>query len=204
MDGRRFSDLRSSEKLRMIELPKRTIQKAIYFHEDDYCQIEILPLSLWNYCLDEMKKIDDFSESHKADIGWTDIYLRQEKPESLIDFSISVDNFEQSLEKTLRPYSKVSTGYSSYFEECKNCRAWGIDEGSFTIFAEVTTENLINVIWLDFGLLNSKNLPVVIDSLKNLPRNNELMIADWKWSQAAKINDTNSLENYLALHTDLN
>ena len=199
-DGRRFSGSRPFLKLKMIKFPNRTFQKAIYFHEDDYCQIEILPLSLWDYCIDEIKKIDEFAEVHKAEIGWTDIYLRKDNPKSLAEVSISLDEFKASVEKTLTAYSKVSTGYSTYTEDCENCFAWGIIERDFTIFANVTIENLISVIWLEFGLINENNFSVVSDTFNNLPKSNELMIADWKWSQVANIGDKESLQNYLALH----
>lgn len=176
--------------------------KSIYFHEDDYCQIEILPLSLWNYCIEEMKKIDEFSAAHQAQIGWTDIYLRKENPKSLGDLNISVDNFKKSVEKTLTSYSKVQTGYSSYIEDCGNCLAWGLTERDFTIFINFNDKNLISAIWLDFGILNENKFQVVQETFNNLPKNDELMIADWRWSEVACISEDESLKYYLALHAD--
>jgi hypothetical protein len=174
--------------------------KAVYFHEDDYCQIEILPLSLWTYCVDEMKKIEEFSDAHKLDLGWSDIYIREELPESLAEFSISLEAFKKGVEETLTPYRQVSTGYSSHVEECRNCFAWGLADREFTIFADIDSENSINNIWLEIGCLTDANLPPVLDVFNNLPRSNDLMIADWRWSKAAQIADKNRLRSYLALH----
>lgn len=176
------------------------LPKTIYFHEDDYCQIEILPFSLWDYCVDEMEKIDEFSKDHKTEFGWSDIYLRNNSPGFLSDLSIPVGVFKERVEKTLTPYSKVSTGYSSYVEDCDNCLAWGMDEGKFTIFVDFNNENLISAAWLDFGLLRENTLPLILDTFNNLPRYNELMIADWRWSKVACIGDNESLRNYLVLH----
>ncbi len=37
--------------------------RTVYFHEDDYCQQEILPLSNKAVCLKEMDEINGFSEA---------------------------------------------------------------------------------------------------------------------------------------------
>jgi hypothetical protein len=186
----------------MLEFFKRKPQRTIYFHEDDYCQIEILPLSNWDYCVNEIKKIDEFSEAHKAEIGWTDIYLRKEEPESLMNFSITVSDFKESVEKTLAPYSKVTTGYSSHVETCKHTLAWGLGDREFAIFANFTPQNLISVLWLDICVLKEANIAPVMETFRNLPKNNELMIADWNWSQVANIGDETNLRNYLVSHSD--
>ena len=183
-------------------MPQNSLKREIYFHEDDYCQIQILPLSLWDYCLSEMNKINEFSNAHKAEIGWTDIYIREETPQNLTDLAITVEEFKQSVELTLKRYEKVTTGYSSHVEECENCLAWGIEDRNFTIFADTNSKNLINAVWLEIGTLNRENSPVVTETFKNLPKSNELMIADWNWSNVAAIGNEKSLTDYLAQHFD--
>ena len=39
--------------------------RKIYFHEDDYCQLEVLPLAARQFCLQEMGEIDAFAEEHR-------------------------------------------------------------------------------------------------------------------------------------------
>ena len=147
--------------------------------------------------------MDEFADAHKAEIGWTDIYLRADGPKSLIDFSISVNELKESVEKTLTPYSEVTTGYSTHVEKCKHTLAWGIGDREFTIFANFTPENLIGVLWLDVRVLKENNLALVAETFKNLPKHNELMIADWNWSEVANIGDEASLQRYLLTHSEL-
>ena len=172
---------------------------AIYLHEDEFGQIELLPLSLWQYCVDEMKEIDGFAEAHKTDFGWSKIYLREEPPKSLSDFSISLSDFRDCVEKTLAPYSKVTTGYSSYQETCDNTFAWGIPDKSLDIFCYLTPENNIVEISLVFGCLNETTLQNALTTFSNLPRSQELILADWKWGHLLRISDEQKLQEYLVL-----
>lgn len=59
-------------------LPKR----GIFFHEDNYCQQQLLPGEIAEYVELELKRINDFSEEHRAPSGseWTDVYVRKETP----------------------------------------------------------------------------------------------------------------------------
>lgn len=45
--------------------------RTIYFHEDDRSQIELLPLTCWQHCKNQMQKIDGFAEQRRAEVGWT-------------------------------------------------------------------------------------------------------------------------------------
>lgn len=157
----------------MFNFRKKDSERAIYFHEDDYCQVEIVPLSNWDFCVGEINKMNDFADAHEAKIGWTDIYLRKQEPQTISDFSISVNDFKKRVEKTLAPFSKVTTGYSSHIENSKNTLAWGLNEREFTIFANYTRENLISALWLDVGVLKAENLAVVTETFDNLPNKNE-------------------------------
>lgn len=123
--------------------------------------------------------------------------MREEPPQSLSDFCISLGNFRNCVEKTLVAYSKVTTGYSSYVETCENCFAWGIPDKSFTIFCDASPEGNIIGISLDFGCLNETTLQNTLTTFSNLPKSQELIIADWKWSQLSRIADEQKLRDYL-------
>ena len=173
---------------------------AIYLHEDEFGQVELLPLSLWQYCADQMKEIDEFSEIHKTDSGWSEIYLREEPPKSLSDFSIPLTVFRDCVEKTLVAYSRVTSGYSSYVETCENCFAWGISDKSFTIFCDTTSEGNITGISIDFGCLDETTFQNPLTTFNNIPKTKELILADWKWSQLLRIADEQKLREYLNQH----
>jgi hypothetical protein len=50
-------------------------KREIYFHEDDYCQQQLLPREASAYARAEVQKIGEFAESHRVPggRGWTDI-----------------------------------------------------------------------------------------------------------------------------------
>ena len=65
-------------------------ERIAFFHEDDYCQREILPLAAKSFCLRQIKEINDFSQMHRAANGlYTDIYIR-EKPTHVIEELVCV------------------------------------------------------------------------------------------------------------------
>lgn len=41
---------------------------SIYFHEDDFCQIEILPIENLGFCLKQAGCIEEFAKTHKSGI----------------------------------------------------------------------------------------------------------------------------------------
>lgn len=86
--------------------------RTAFFHEDDYCHLQILPLTDKAYCLKEMGKIKEFAEEHSAGIIFTDIYLRCVSPNSIEELSLCSKNLNESL-SFLPPYDLVETGYSS-------------------------------------------------------------------------------------------
>lgn len=80
-------DGQSREKRSKNMLPNR----EIYFHEDDYCQQQLLPGETAEYVELELGRINDFAQPHRAPgrFGWTDIYVRQEAPVALSAIQIS-------------------------------------------------------------------------------------------------------------------
>lgn len=173
--------------------------RSIYFHEDDYCQIEVLPIQNYNYCKDEFDKINDFSEEHEVEggIGFTDIYVRNENPISILDLSISIDKICSVLEGVTCKYDKVSTGYSTYREKCQNTIAYGDNENVVIFFNFDKDTNFVKNIWLTLDTYNENEKESAKQILLALSKINELILVDWGWSFLTKLNNTSSIEDYL-------
>lgn len=159
--------------------------REVFFHEDDYCQIEILPLSNLDFCLHQAGLIDDFSEEHKSGEGFDDIYIREEHPSDLLDFNITTEEIRKSLSKILPEYDKVYTGYSlNHRELCPNLLAFGREKEE-AIFVQVNDENIVKTIWCG----------ELMEEILHLPKSDELIVADWTsgiifpLSEKAKIKD---------------
>jgi hypothetical protein len=173
--------------------------RRIYFHEDDYCQIEILPVQNYEYCKQEIDKINHFSEEHKvADgIGWTDIYVRDESPITLEELKISIERLTTSLQSVVSKFDFVFTGYSSYREVCKSTFAYG-DTDEVVVFFDVDEElNFVKNIWMTLNIRNQVQIDSAIQIFKALSGICKLILVDWGWGFLSELDDNLEIENYL-------
>ena len=67
------------EEVSLIELD------AIYFHEDSYNQVELIPRRNLFYLRKENESINNFAEENFDGFGFKDIHVREENPVKLID-----------------------------------------------------------------------------------------------------------------------
>ena len=172
--------------------------REAYFHEDDYGQIQVLPISNWNYCLSELKKIGEFSDEHFDGMGWTDIYIRDENPHGLASLNINTKDLASILGKTLAPYDKVLTGYSTYREEAKRTLAFG-SETSCIVFVGYESNNIVEEIWLDFGISTQKDRELAVNGLLNLGSLGETFLVDWSLGDMMKLSDKDKIMSYFDL-----
>lgn len=107
----------------------------IFFHEDDYCQIEILPSSGFDASVAIVDEINKFAEAHRSGIGYTDMYMRPENRFKFADFKVHRDDFEALIQDCLPSIPRVLTGYSTHSEECQLTAAFGHD-GYCAIFID--------------------------------------------------------------------
>jgi hypothetical protein len=172
--------------------------REAYFHEDDYLQIEVLPISNWNYCLSELMKIGKFSNEHFDGIGWTDIYIRDENPQRLGSLNINVKGLAAILSKTLTAYDRVLTGYSTHREESKRTLAFGFDT-SCIIFIGYNANDIVEDIWLDLGIASKKDKEIALAGLLSLGSVGELMLVDWSLGDMMKLSDKYKIISYFDL-----
>jgi hypothetical protein len=149
-----------------------------YFHEDEYCQIELLPLVNWDYCASQLQLIGKFSNAHKQGIGWNAIHIREQNPQRFLGLNISVASLATAIKPILAPYDKVFTGYSSYREEAKQTLAFGT-EASCVLFAGYGDHDAIEDIWLDLRLTDQSGVTLALSGLAALAPLADLLLVDW-------------------------
>jgi|APMI01.1.fsa_nt_gi hypothetical protein len=157
-----------------------------YFHEDDYCQIEIIPIENLKFCLEQAGKIAEFSEKHRNGIGWDKIYLREENPKKISELNITIEKIREAFQEKLPEYDEVYTGYSSERILCNNTYAFGVDQGEI-LFLE-TDEN---------GKLTSLWCSEPTTDLYCLPNYERFLLADWCWEFICPLADKATIEKYL-------
>jgi hypothetical protein len=168
---------------RTLNTPPRTA----FFHEDDYGQIEVVPLSTLEHCLRQAGGIQEFSEQHRTEFGWTDVYVRTEPEITLRSLGLRLKDVRNCLTPILSEYDRVETGTFSDAQPCKQVAAFG-NKDTNTIFVAYDPEGAVNAIWCSEPL----------KELTLLPQAEALLLADWGWSFFCPLSDLSRLEEYLS------
>lgn len=168
---------------------------SVYFHEDDYCQIELLPIENIEFCLKQTGLINEFANAHKEGNSYTDIYMREDNLISMHDKKILITLLENSLDGILPKFDEVCTGYSSYREKSKHTNAYGQDENVVMFYD--SKDNFINHIWFTLDISKENDIMAAQDMFHALSKLGEFIIVDWGWDFVEKINILEKIESYL-------
>jgi hypothetical protein len=174
---------------------------AAFFHEDDYCQVEVLPAAASSYCLVEMGRIDEFADAHWDGAGFNDMYLRGESPVPLASLGTTLSEWEAALGLLAPRFVQVVTGYSTYREPCPAVAGWGFSDGQ-AVFAHVGQDGVVGPVWLSLNGVSAERAGLWCRLLRSLPRAAELVVADWNSSQVVSLSDEPAVAAYLRSEPD--
>ncbi len=168
-------------------------EREIYFHEDDYCQQELLPRGAVAHAEAEIKQIGDFADAHRAPggLGWTDIYIRKEAPLKLRSLRIDKGVFAQTVSPFLEPFDVVLTGYSSCRVRCNDTCAWGRAEGC-ALFAKWDYDRIISHTWAEFFDQDEASILAATQAVAALGRLYPLVYVDWAYGYTCDASDEDS------------
>lgn len=169
--------------------------RQAYFHEDDYCQTELLPIANHKHCRDQLGVIESFSAQLETEFGWTDMYVRADAPQTLADTRITAVELQRTLGQFLPTFDRVMTGYSTYKEPCQNTIAFGADT-NLILFAEHDGE-FITRLWLTMHGLSEYDTQLA-SRMFQLMSQWELLLVDWAMSALVALDDTHAVGEYLA------
>lgn len=173
-------------------------KREIYFHEDDYCQQELLPRDALAYAEAEVMRIADFAEAHRApdDAGWTDMYVRPKPPVNFRALGVNKEDFDAIISPHLPPFDLVYTGYSSYRERCRKAAAWGTDQHN-AIFANWDDEGIITNVWTQFFDSDEKSLLAASKAVSALGMLHSIIYVDWAWGYTCEIINGEAFASHL-------
>ena len=171
------------------------MERTIFFHEDDYGQIELLPASAWAYCQQEMGMVEDFAQAHAVPGGYRDIYLRQPGP-SFLPLAVPFEHLAAAVTPIWPAFDRVETGYGSYREEAQQTRAFG-ENTTLALFCSVTEQKLIEDVWLTLLIQDEHQLAAVQHVLAAVSTLAPLLLADWNGLTAMLLGDGQAVEGYL-------
>ena len=151
------------------------MKNEIYYHEDDYCQVEMLPSESLTWCTAQMDQIEESSVKNWSGNGWDEMFIREPEPIKIAQRNIVILQAVKDLCPPLDFYDKVFTGYSSYREVSKQTVA-AISDIDSRVFIS-SDGDVISKIWLqindNFGDLKCRN------ALIEFMASHRLFIVDW-------------------------
>jgi hypothetical protein len=182
----------------MFNLQSVLAKREIYFHEDDYCQQELLPHEALAFAEAEIKKIGEFANSHRAPdgAGWTDVYVRQKPPVNFRALGMKNEVFGDAVSPDLPPFDLVYTGYSSYRERCKKTAAWGTATHN-ALFADWDDDGVITNVWAQFFDSDEKSLLAASKAVAALGMLRSIIYVDWAWGYTCEIINEEALASRL-------
>lgn len=173
-------------------------KRIIYFHEDDYCQQQLLPRGALAFTEAELKKSDDFAAKHLAPDGqgWTDMYIRQEAPAELVALNISKEAFISIISTIAPPFDEVYEGYLGHGRKYPRTAAWGNSQDC-ALFAEWNIEGIIVSVWTSFFERDENENLAATNVVAALGDKYPLIYVDWAWSYICEASDRNAFSSRL-------
>ena len=168
----------------------------IYFHEDLYCQVELLPRSAWDFCTRQLGLIADFAKAHRQGIGYADIYLRPDAPTALVDLKLRADDLDRLLAARLPRHRSVTTGYSTHVEPALGTVGYG--QQSYCLLVEADKEGIVKGAFLKLASLQPSELEALHGALSELAHTVDLLLVDWERGVLVAPADSAALHGYLS------
>jgi hypothetical protein len=171
------------------------VGSSIFYHEDEFRQIEIIPDDNLSMLKAESERIQRFANEHFDGSGFTDIYIRNHNSEIKLN-QRKIDPIE--LEKILisiglSRISIVFTGYGQNFRELhKDCIAYSKQNSA--IYFDFKGD-VVEHIWFTnpWGIDRDR----LTDALEKMGHKWNLLLQDWNLVVTVELKDKEAIEGYL-------
>ena len=175
-----------------------TMKSEIYFHEDDYNQIEIVPEQ--NYA-SAQKQMDSFPPQEEGVMGFSSIVVRDETPINITALKIDVALLDDYLTlHSTQTFDVIKTGYGSYVEIIDNAVAYGFDK--LAIVVESVDGIVKNLFLIDYYPPKEKICQPILPVLHDLGTQHSLILVDWNAFAIIRLNDKAAVNSYLEEASD--
>jgi hypothetical protein len=169
---------------------------SIYFHEDDYCQIELVANENEGHLRKTGAEIQQSAKQNFDGFGYKDTFIRNEEPMPLSTKRILPEQLATLLEGCgFQRIAKVCTGYSSHREQLKDAMALKLDP--YVIYLD-HKDGIVQHIWLEMRWSDApENQRRFTDALDQIGRKWQLLLSDWSWPKVVDLSDHAATERYV-------
>lgn len=169
------------------------IPGTLFYHEDDYCMVELRTIENLKWLQQELDEASEFSEKHFDGYGWTKMYVGKEEAVKLYSRKINPTKLLEVINKTgFTQAPAVTTGYGQTArEDCPNTFGFGKDYSA--VYFSTMFES-VDKIW--FTNMFSLDREKVIDLLYEVGREWNLILVDWFKHKIVSLADKDAIKNY--------
>lgn len=143
--------------------------KTLYYHEDDYRQIELVPIENEVFVQKEIKYLLD--EEDENGISPSDLPTIE-----LSEYKISSAELDAILSSVAVKSEKVTTGYSTYIDVCDDAMGYCLHK--IRIYFEFKDE-YVTCIWFDLPMENEREVDDLYKILKPISQKYDLLFVHW-------------------------
>lgn len=169
--------------------------RKVFFNEDSYCQIEILPAENLAHCQKEMEALNDFADENNEPKDPENIYEAGNHPVPLKSLKITPDLLDSHLSKVATPFDIVETGFGNFKEVYPQTKAFGLNE-RVTLFYDYE-EGIVENIWLMLEIDNRKEQDLAQNMLSAIAKIQPFLLVDWTFDAIILLDDELAIKNYL-------
>jgi hypothetical protein len=133
----------------------------VHFFEDEYGQIEILPVENFDVCLENAKNVKMFSDNHMTEAGYTAVFSGYQKQPIVLLHDLRIDNnlFDEVLRSAAPKFVEVIWHDGSTYATSKSTIAFGYDE-NVVVFCDEEA-GFIKTIWLRLNIKKESDIVIV-------------------------------------------
>jgi len=178
-------------------LKKKPADTSTFMMEDDFCQVEIIPSSNFDFVTKQAIMVYEFSQAHFDGTGFTDIIARENNPFKISQLLIPITDIEDFLaENFFTRIKKIHYSGGGIIDYHKGVtRAYG--DNDFSIWTEVKDDIIINL-WVTCRGARTKEQKLQITNILNaLGEQYQLIMADWNICEVIDLRQTDQIATYL-------
>lgn len=170
---------------------------VVHVRDDDYCQIEILHVDNVSFLKEQIDISREFSEAHKAENGFTDIWVRNANPVLTISKEIREDYFVQALSLHKVPkHENIQIDYGlAESMRVGKINAYGFE--NFSLVFEIDGEYVKHIWITNEGALSGTELDIITSALYYLGEENSFILIDWNSDDLIDLTNKGQIHNYL-------
>lgn len=170
---------------------------VIYFHEDMYCQVELVARENMLHLQGENEAIEKFATENFDGHGYTDLYERKGDPVAISQREISVGEMGECL--LHRGFRKADTVYYGYgAERIKSESTHAYRFYKCDVFVEYKS-GIVTALWIDgFRFQTDDAIKYNLkDTLFDIGNKYSLVLNDWDQTITVDLSKGLEIENYL-------